>query len=143
MKITNSDYRCIVIDNISKSKDIRERVFWYKAELHPAFRVGCKKYWQFHKNNYQENVQVDEAEAEARARVAAAKQRKKRRNQLQHHQKFAPTPLSHPSARIYANPALNKSSNVAFQEQPLDANQMIEQMVNGKQRQSGFEVVAV
>jgi hypothetical protein len=31
------DYNCLVIDNISKSDNIEDRVFWYKAKIYPDY----------------------------------------------------------------------------------------------------------
>ena len=73
------DYRCVVIDNISKSRNIEDRVFWYKADLHRAFRIGCTRYWKFHKKNFcDKSKRVDEDEAEARAKLQRARQRRRR-----------------------------------------------------------------
>ncbi len=43
-----NDYECLVIDNTSLSNSIEDQVFWYKAELHEPFTVGCKSYWKHH-----------------------------------------------------------------------------------------------
>ncbi len=57
------DYHCIVIDNGRKSNVISDKVFWYKSEIHPPFRAGCARFWEFNKLNYakpQTNTEVEE-----------------------------------------------------------------------------------
>lgn len=45
MDQTTQNYECLVINNNSKSNDIRDMIFWYKAEHHSDFRLGNKEYW--------------------------------------------------------------------------------------------------
>lgn len=40
------DYGCMVIDKQSKSTNIEDVVYWYKAQPHPPFRVGSTNYWK-------------------------------------------------------------------------------------------------
>ena len=46
------NYGCMVIDNRVHSKDITEKVYWYKAKTTPSFRLGSKKYRTYHKKHY-------------------------------------------------------------------------------------------
>jgi hypothetical protein len=46
------DYGCMVIDNRVHSKDITQKVFWYKAKTAPSFKLGDKKYRKHHKKHY-------------------------------------------------------------------------------------------
>lgn len=46
------NYGCMVIDNRVHSKDITEKVYWYKAKTTPSFRLGSKKYRTYHKRHY-------------------------------------------------------------------------------------------
>ncbi len=39
------NYECLVIDNTSQSSRLDECVYWYKAELHPPFRIGAPEFW--------------------------------------------------------------------------------------------------
>lgn len=93
MKLTHQPYVCIVVDNICKSKRIEDRVFWYKAEEHPAFKVGCERYWRFHKLNYKMADELDDDEREARERIEMAR-RAKRASQLRNRRKKVPPGLS-------------------------------------------------
>lgn len=51
LNITDN-YGCMVIDNRVHSKDITNKVFWYKAKDTPPFLMGNKNYKKYHKNNY-------------------------------------------------------------------------------------------
>jgi hypothetical protein len=42
------DYGMMVINNRIHSKNITDKVFWYKAKKAPPFKVGCRKFHKFH-----------------------------------------------------------------------------------------------
>jgi len=46
-----TDYGCVVIDNTSQSAKLEECVYWYKAEIHPDFKIGAPELWRFSQNN--------------------------------------------------------------------------------------------
>uniref|UniRef100_A0A6C0H6Y3 Uncharacterized protein n=1 Tax=viral metagenome TaxID=1070528 RepID=A0A6C0H6Y3_9ZZZZ len=46
------NYGVMVIDNRIHSKNITDKVFWYKAKKVPPFKIGCNKYIKYHDNNY-------------------------------------------------------------------------------------------
>lgn len=46
------NYEFLVIDNTSRSANITDQVFWYKADTHPPFRIGAPEFWQYHNANY-------------------------------------------------------------------------------------------
>jgi hypothetical protein len=46
------NYGCMVINNRVHSKDITEKVFWYKAKETPQFTMGSKIYKKFHSRKY-------------------------------------------------------------------------------------------
>ncbi len=46
------NYGVMVIDNRVHSKNITDKVFWYKAKNVPSFKVGSKKFNKFHKKSY-------------------------------------------------------------------------------------------
>lgn len=52
MNAVTQNYGCLVIDNTSHSNNIEDCVFWYKADIHPPFKVGSEKFWKFHKETY-------------------------------------------------------------------------------------------
>ena len=49
------NYGVMVIDNRIHSKNLTDKVFWYKAKKVPNFTVGCNKFKNFHKIQYDEN----------------------------------------------------------------------------------------
>ena len=34
---------------------MEDQVYWYKATMHDNFRIGCKKFWDYHDQNYDKN----------------------------------------------------------------------------------------
>jgi hypothetical protein len=52
MNACTENYECLVLDNTSKSNKIEDCVFWYKAKLHPQFRIGSPQLWNYHKTHY-------------------------------------------------------------------------------------------
>ena len=46
------DHECLVIKTSGNTSDLRDQVFWYKAEAHTDFRVGNSKLWKYHSSNY-------------------------------------------------------------------------------------------
>jgi len=49
------NYGCMVINNRIHSKNISDKVFWYRAKPTPDFELGSKKFLEFHKTAYDEN----------------------------------------------------------------------------------------
>jgi hypothetical protein len=47
------DYGTMVIDNSSNSRDLNERIFWYKAKVKDPFPIGSSRLIEFHEQNYQ------------------------------------------------------------------------------------------
>jgi hypothetical protein len=45
------DFGCIIIDNTSQSSKLEDTVFYYKAEMHPDFKIGAPELWRFSQNN--------------------------------------------------------------------------------------------
>lgn len=44
------NYECLVIDNNSKSNQLQDQIFWYKAESHGSFKLGAKELWEASKD---------------------------------------------------------------------------------------------
>lgn len=40
------NFECLVINNNSKSNQLQDQIFWYKAEEHGPFRLGAKELWE-------------------------------------------------------------------------------------------------
>jgi len=45
-------YDCLVLDNTSKSNNIQDCVFWYRAKPNRNFRIGSKELWKYCQKNY-------------------------------------------------------------------------------------------
>ena len=46
------NYGIMVINNRVHSKNITDKVFWYRAKEVPTFKIGCNKYHKFHNSDY-------------------------------------------------------------------------------------------
>lgn len=51
------DHECLVVKTSTNSNDLREQVFWYKADAHLNFQVGHPKLWKYHSSNYNKNYE--------------------------------------------------------------------------------------
>jgi|UniRef100_A0A6C0ECZ2 hypothetical protein len=49
------NYGILVINNRVHSKNITDKIFWYKAKKVPTFKIGTKKFRDFHNKSYNEN----------------------------------------------------------------------------------------
>jgi hypothetical protein len=47
------NYGTMIIDNSNTSRDLNERIFWYKAKIKEPFPIGSDKFIKFHRENYQ------------------------------------------------------------------------------------------
>ena len=54
------NYECLVIHNNAKSNKLEDQVFWYKAEMHPEFKIGAPEFWKHHNNNYNDDFDEEE-----------------------------------------------------------------------------------
>ena len=54
-----SDYGCMVIDNTSQREELEEQVFWYKAEIHPEFKICLQEFW-YNNDDYMKNDEMEE-----------------------------------------------------------------------------------
>lgn len=55
------NFECLVINNNSKSNQLQDQVFWYKADAHNDFKLGSKEFWELSKqiNDDDEDEQYD------------------------------------------------------------------------------------
>jgi hypothetical protein len=54
------NYQCIVVKQRKNlSTKIEDNIFWYKAELHPDFRIGTPAMWEYHDRRYNRNYEDD------------------------------------------------------------------------------------
>jgi hypothetical protein len=48
---TTENYECLVINNNAKSNQLKDQIFWYKAEgSKPPFKLGSKEFWDISKS---------------------------------------------------------------------------------------------
>jgi len=45
------NFGCIVIDNTSQSSKLEDTIFYYKAEIHPDFKICSPELWRFSQTN--------------------------------------------------------------------------------------------
>lgn len=41
-------YECLVVNNTSRSNEIDDCLYWYKAEIHDKFHIGKSEMWYYH-----------------------------------------------------------------------------------------------
>jgi len=51
------NHECLVIKTSGNSNNLRDQIFWYKAEAHEEFHVGHPKLWKYHKRHYNEKYE--------------------------------------------------------------------------------------
>ena len=57
--ITTEGYGCLVINNLARSSKLEDCVFWYEAEIHPTYTIGCRAFWQKHNELAFDETQED------------------------------------------------------------------------------------
>jgi len=54
------NFQCIVVkQRKNTSTKIEDNIFWYKAELHPDFRIGIPALWEYHDRRYNKRYEDD------------------------------------------------------------------------------------
>ena len=59
MNSCTENFECLVLDNTSRSNNIEDVVFWYKATVRGNFRMGNSTFWNHHKKHYNKNYELD------------------------------------------------------------------------------------
>lgn len=54
------NYECLVINNNSKSNQLQDQIFWYKASDHRPFRLGAQELWEASKDLDSDNDEEEE-----------------------------------------------------------------------------------
>lgn len=83
MDACTENYECLVLDNTSSSNAIEDCVFWYKATIHPPFRVGSDRMWNFHEKAYRPANEDEAYEGTAAIQQELARKRKGAQIQVQ------------------------------------------------------------
>lgn len=52
MNSCTEGYDCMVLDNTSRSNQIVDCIYWYRAKPNRKFKIGDKNLWNYHKKNY-------------------------------------------------------------------------------------------
>lgn len=52
MDVCTSNRGVLVLDNTSLSNDINKNVYYYRAQIHPPYLVGCRQYWVYHYSRF-------------------------------------------------------------------------------------------
>ena len=53
------NHECLVIKTSSNSTNLKDQIFWYKAEPHDNFRVGHPILWRYHKTHYNQHYEEE------------------------------------------------------------------------------------
>jgi hypothetical protein len=53
------NYECLVINNTTRSNKLEDMIFWYKADMHPEFRIGAPQFWQHNAVSYRVKEEED------------------------------------------------------------------------------------
>ena len=62
MTSCTENFECIVLDNTSRSNNIEDVVFYYKANVRGNFKIGSSEFWQHHRKYYNKNYDDDSDE---------------------------------------------------------------------------------
>jgi hypothetical protein len=49
------NYECLVIHNTSRSNQLEDQVFWYKANINADFKIGRREFWEMKKDSDEED----------------------------------------------------------------------------------------
>ena len=61
MNSCTEGFDCMVLDNTSRSNQISDCIYWYRAKPDRKFKIGDKMLWSYHNKNYnEEHSKVDE-----------------------------------------------------------------------------------
>lgn len=74
---TTQDHGCLVLKLSGTSPNLRDQIFWYKAEQHDNFKVGHPKIWEYHENNYNKKYIDEKFSEEERIKKKYAKNKLK------------------------------------------------------------------
>jgi hypothetical protein len=78
MDQTTENYECLVINNNSKSNQLYDQIFWYKAEQRPNFRLGSNEFWEISKGmaSDDEDEQYDPSKGKRKTQAITVKKNK-------------------------------------------------------------------
>eukprot|EP00899_Mesostigma_viride_P011102 jgi/Mesvir1/19994/Mv13251-RA.1 len=53
------NYECLVVDHTSESNRIEDVIFWYKATPRERFSIGCPRFWNYARANFNKDYNSD------------------------------------------------------------------------------------
>lgn len=62
MDAATQNYECLVVDNTTKSNNLIDMLYWYRADSHEDFKLCAKEFWQLSAQKQQQDDDEDEEE---------------------------------------------------------------------------------
>ena len=56
------NFECLVVQVNASSNKLQDQVFWYKANMHPEFKIGAKDFWDIHYATKKEESSDDDGD---------------------------------------------------------------------------------
>jgi hypothetical protein len=75
---TTSNFECLVVDNTSRSTNITDVLFWYKAKIRPigSWQIGSNQFWKHHMKTFNKDHDADEGdETKPSTKITVSKMR--------------------------------------------------------------------
>ena len=65
---TTCNFECLVVDNTSRSTEVTDVLFWYKAKIREpgTWRIGSNQFWKLHARRFNKEYDIDSDEDEKR-----------------------------------------------------------------------------
>jgi hypothetical protein len=54
------NYECLVVNNNTQSNKLEDAIFWYKANIHPDFKIGADEFWKMSDQYFREKDAKEE-----------------------------------------------------------------------------------
>jgi hypothetical protein len=54
------NYECLVVNNNTQSNKLEDAIFWYKAMIHPDFKIGADEFWKMSEQHFRDKEGKDE-----------------------------------------------------------------------------------
>jgi hypothetical protein len=54
------NYECLVVNNNTQSNKLEDAIFWYKANIHPDFKIGADEFWKMSEQYFREKEAKEE-----------------------------------------------------------------------------------
>ena len=70
MNKCTENFECLVLDNTSRSNNIEDVVFYYKARIRGNFKLGCSSIWRHHRKYYNKHYDDSDDERSNKKKLA-------------------------------------------------------------------------